>query len=144
MSLIPLFITVKSVLALNRERYIILVKAGGINLPIGIEEDDADAILFILVGGEFDKDLPSDLAANVLIALDVPLTKVVITELSGDEFLTRIYFQKDGEEISLPVFLGDGVVLGLGIRPRCSSRNKFLSMARRTKTRRPFFRSFTT
>src|ERR1039458_2572557 len=107
MNLIPFVVTENSVLAIGKDadNYVLLIKAAGINLPVGISQYDAQCILSLLQDGEADIDSAHDLPANIFTALEVPFTKVAITEIVKDVFQARIYFRKGGAEVSLAALL---------------------------------------
>jgi bifunctional DNase/RNase len=118
MNLIPFAVTENSVLVIGKDadKYVLLIKAAGINLPVGIGEYDAKCIISLLQDGEADIDSAHDLPANIFTALEVPFTKVAITEIVKEEFQARIYFQKEGVEVSLAALLGDAIILALGLK----------------------------
>ncbi len=120
MDLIPFTITKNSVVLLRSDRGVVpilLIKAGGINLPIGFNVYEAQRIVTLVLGGEPSWCSPDDLARNVLVVLGSPLTKIVIVGISDEcNFLARIFFKKGEEEFSLPAHLSDAIVLGLSFK----------------------------
>jgi bifunctional DNase/RNase len=119
MGLIPFAVTENSVVYVRGELGmipILLIKAGGINLPFGVGGYDAQYIKELAAGSEPDERSPDDLMRNIILALGASLAKVAITGASDDSFLARIYLKKDVEEFSLPSFPSDAIILGLSFK----------------------------
>lgn len=115
MSLIPFTVGKLSVILVNDETCILLIKAFGINLPMLINPYEALCISQITNGCAVDKRLPSVLFEKLIKTFNAPLTKIVISEICDDEFVTTIFLEKDGEEIAFPAFPSDAIALALSL-----------------------------
>lgn len=119
MGLIPFVVTEKSVVLVRGEdglMHILLIKASGINLPLGINGYEAGCIIGLAAGNEPSDDSPDDLTRNILFFLGGSLSHVAIVGMTNDTFLARVFFQKDNKEFSLPAYPSDAVVLGLSFK----------------------------
>jgi uncharacterized protein len=102
-------------------------------LPIWIGIHEANAIALKITGITPERPITHDLLVNVLGAVDVKVSRVVVTSLSNEVFYARIMANADGRDLDIdarpsdaiavavrvgaPIFVADEVLDKAGVLP---------------------------
>jgi bifunctional DNase/RNase len=117
--MIPFVITQKSVILVhgdNSETPILLIKASGINLPLGLGSYEAQQIIALVTGQEPSEQSRDDLVRNMIVLLGASVSKIAIVGVLDDLFSARVYIKKGEEEFSLPAYTSDAIILGMSFK----------------------------
>lgn len=112
MSLIP-FVVTENYIALIGNLPVILIRAGGVNMPMCVDPRDATAILCQWKNEGLDWRSCGNLLKHLLIAFDAPPTKIAITGFCENLFVANVFVQRGGEEIALGSTHGEAIVLAM-------------------------------
>lgn len=82
-------------------------------VPIWIGLFEASAIATELEKVSFSRPMTHDLLHNILMTLDVKVTKIEINDLKDNTFFANIYFLKDGANVVVDARPSDAIALAL-------------------------------
>ena len=82
-------------------------------VPIWIGLFEASAIATELEKVSFSRPMTHDLIHNILVSLDVKVTKIEINDLKDNTFFANIYFLKDGNNIMVDSRPSDAIAIAL-------------------------------
>ena len=82
-------------------------------VPIWIGLFEASAIATELEKVSFSRPMTHDLLHNILMTLDVKVTKIEINDLKDNTFFANIYFLKDGANVVVDSRPSDAIALAL-------------------------------
>lgn len=82
-------------------------------VPIWIGLFEASAIATELEKVSFSRPMTHDLLHNILMTLDVKVTKIEINDLKDNTFFANIYFLKDGASVVVDSRPSDAIALAL-------------------------------
>lgn len=82
-------------------------------VPIWIGLFEASAIATELEKVSFSRPMTHDLLHNILVSLDVKVTKIEINDLKDNTFFANIYFMKDGLNIMVDSRPSDAIAIAL-------------------------------
>ena len=82
-------------------------------VPIWIGLFEASAIATELEKVSFSRPMTHDLIHNILVSLDVKVTKIEINDLKDNTFFANIYFLKDGNTIMVDSRPSDAIAIAL-------------------------------
>lgn len=82
-------------------------------VPIWIGLFEASAIATELEKVSFSRPMTHDLLHNILMTLDVKVTKIEINDLKDNTFFANIYFLKDGASVVVDARPSDAIALAL-------------------------------
>jgi bifunctional DNase/RNase len=96
---------------------VVLLKevAGERTLPIWIGAAEANAIALVLHGMKTERPLTHDLMKTIVKALQVKVTKIVISDLKENTFYAKIFLERDGSIFSIDARPSDSIALALRI-----------------------------
>ncbi|MDA8395736.1 MAG: bifunctional nuclease family protein [Candidatus Dormibacteraeota bacterium] len=84
-------------------------------LPIWVGSAEANAIALKMDGIDTERPVTHDLMANMLEALGVTITRVVVSELRNDTFHARILGRVGGRDLELDSRSSDAIALALRV-----------------------------
>ncbi|MGA9774422.1 MAG: bifunctional nuclease family protein [Candidatus Dormiibacterota bacterium] len=84
-------------------------------LPIWVGTAEANAIALKISGIDPERPVTHDLMANMLQALGVTVTRVVVSELRNDTFHARILGRVGGRDLELDARSSDAIALALRV-----------------------------
>lgn len=92
---------------------VLLQETGGSErtLPIFVGTPEATAIAYALQGVATPRPMTHDLIRDLLLALDVDVTSVVITELRGSTYYADIHLTRDGMAYTVSSRPSDAIAL---------------------------------
>ncbi len=98
--------------------YILLLQQidGDETLPIWIGKPEADSIALALGGVITPRPLTHDLIKNILEALRVQITKIVITDLIENTYYALIYAYDGKKEVTIDSRPSDAVAIALRVQ----------------------------
>ncbi|MEO5883972.1 MAG: bifunctional nuclease family protein [Candidatus Limnocylindrales bacterium] len=98
-------------------RHVVILKETGRDryLPIWIGPWEASAIAMRLQGLTPERPLTHDLLASVLEAVDVRISRVVISDLADETFHARLYVVRDGQEGEVGARPSDALALAIRV-----------------------------
>jgi bifunctional DNase/RNase len=82
-------------------------------VPIWIGLFEASAIATELEKVSFSRPMTHDLLHNILVSLDVKVTKIEINDLKDNTFFANIHFLKDGKNIMVDSRPSDAIAIAL-------------------------------
>ncbi len=82
-------------------------------VPIWIGLFEASAIATELEKVSFSRPMTHDLLHNILVSLDVKVTKIEINDLKDNTFFANIYLLKDGNNIMVDSRPSDAIAIAL-------------------------------
>ncbi|MDO9527874.1 MAG: bifunctional nuclease family protein [Syntrophales bacterium] len=82
-------------------------------VPIWIGLFEASAIATELEKVSFSRPMTHDLLHNILVRLDVKVTKIEINDLKDNTFFANIYFLKDGSNVIVDSRPSDAIAIAL-------------------------------
>ena len=96
---------------------VLLKEVGGDRvLPIWIGQAEASAIAFELSGLNFRRPLTHDLFKSVLDALEVKLTRMVISELVDQTFYAEFFLQMGKKVFKIDARPSDSIIMALKLK----------------------------
>ncbi len=84
-------------------------------LPIWVGMAEANAIALKISGVKPERPVTHDLMVNMLAALEVNVTQVVVSELRNDTFYARIMAQTHGRDLELDARSSDAIALAVRV-----------------------------
>lgn len=93
----------------------IILKNNTTIIPIWIGVAEATSILAKLENAEVLRPLSHDLMKNMLEALDVKVKKIEVTDIRDNTYFALIYFDKDGQEITVDARPSDAIALAVRV-----------------------------
>ncbi|HUY53965.1 MAG TPA: bifunctional nuclease family protein [Candidatus Nanopelagicaceae bacterium] len=84
-------------------------------LPIWVGMAEANAIALKISGVQPERPVTHDLMVNMLAALEVTVTQVVVSELRNDTFYARIMAQAQGRDLELDARSSDAIALAVRV-----------------------------
>jgi len=113
--MVPLVVTKESAILVDDTWPILLMKAAGVNVPMGISFVDAERIAAFLKDGTLEPGSFVNIIKYLLAECGTSVTKVAITEISDNEFISQIFLREGdgGEEVALPALPGEAILLAL-------------------------------
>jgi len=122
--LVPFVVTKHSVVSIgddDDETTVLLLKAAEVNVPMTISSYEGECIVYLLTDGDLDPCSAASVLKGVLALSDIPVVKIVITELCDDgddpesQFASMLFLKKGDEEVSFPIFPSDAILLALAL-----------------------------
>lgn len=96
---------------------VLLQEVGGNKtLPIWIGPAEANAIALVLHGMKTERPLTHDLMKTIVNALQVKVTKILISDLKENTFYAKIFLERDGSIFSIDARPSDSIALALRIK----------------------------
>ena len=111
MSLIPFVITKNFMVLEDGESPILLIKAGGVNVPLHLNTCEANTIMAQWVNGELIDSSPYYLLGKMFSLFDISLTRIAITEIRNGNPITYLFLRREDEDIALLVHYGVAISL---------------------------------
>jgi bifunctional DNase/RNase len=84
-------------------------------LPIWVGMAEANAIALKISGVQPERPVTHDLMVNMLAALEVTVTQVVVSELRNDTFYARILARTHGRDLELDARSSDAIALAVRV-----------------------------
>ncbi|MHB8323878.1 MAG: bifunctional nuclease family protein [Candidatus Dormibacteria bacterium] len=84
-------------------------------LPIWVGMAEANAIALKISGVQPERPVTHDLMVNMLKALDVTVTQVMVSELRNDTFYARIMARTNGRALELDARSSDAIALAVRV-----------------------------
>ncbi|MBI4744321.1 MAG: bifunctional nuclease family protein [Actinobacteria bacterium] len=97
----------------NQPVLILKDKEGKRFLPIWIGQHEATSILIEMQGVKFSRPLTHDLLKNMIDALNVQLSKIVINDIDNGTFFARIFVEKNSSEFEIDARPSDAIALAI-------------------------------
>jgi bifunctional DNase/RNase len=99
---------------MNYNRVVILKeKDSNRFLPIWIGAAEADAITLKKQGVKVSRPMTHDLLANVIGELGSSVQRIVVSDISDDTFIARIYLTRNGEDLQIDSRTSDAIALAV-------------------------------
>ncbi len=99
---------------MNYNRVVILKeKDSNRFLPIWIGAAEADAITLKQQGVKVSRPMTHDLLANVIGELGSSVQRIVVSAISDDTFIARIYLTRNGEDLQIDSRTSDAIALAV-------------------------------
>lgn len=98
--------------------YILLLKEkkGNDTLPIWIGRPEADSIALAVGKIETPRPLTHDLIKNLIVGLNMKVTRVVVTKIVDNTYYAVIYIEKAGKEVPIDSRPSDAIAVAVRTR----------------------------